>query len=220
MKSTDTAAGPELPPRGDRVTPNIYRCPDGVYRWVYAFDLLRSPSVFFTVCKVMCLSFGAVYLFVLLLSLGGLDGWAGLWDLTWPFLILLAVFLLISAVAYLIVAAGYGWSYVVLFEMSDTEVRHITVPKQLHRAQALGWLSAMAGLAAGRPAQVGLGLSVMARNSSTSAFAEVKTIKPRRSRHTIYVNQRLNRNQVYAEDADFDFVQNYILAHCVNANLK
>ena len=209
-----------MPSGGERVTENIYFCPDGAYRWIYELDMLHTPSIFITICKVLGLSFSIVYLFALLISLRDLDGWAELWRLTWPFLILIALFFVISIIAYLIVAATYGWKYVVLFEMNDTEIRHIVTSKQFQKAQAIAWLSVMAGIALGSPSQGGLGLSVMTRNSSTSVFANVKSVNPRRRRHTIYVDQMLNKNQVYADDADFAFVRDFIIAHCAGARVR
>lgn len=104
--------------------------------------------------------------------------------------------------------------------MTGDYVKHIQAPTQTKKTQAIGWLTAMAGLAAGSPSQVGLGLSVMTRNSSTSEFKNVKNVKVRPHRHAIYVNQLLNKNQVYAGDADFGFVQKFIVGRCVNAKIK
>ena len=113
-----------------------------------------------------------------------------------------------------------GWKYMVLFEMTEEYVRHIQMPKQFKRAQALGWLAMLAGRSTGKPAMAALGLDISARNTSTSEFKNVEVIKPRRRRNTIYVNQRLDRNQVYAEDADFDFVERFIMDHCTRAKVK
>ena len=33
----------------------------------------------------------------------------------------------------------------------------------------------------------------------------------------IYVNETLEHNQIYVDDADFDFVRNYIIERCRNA---
>ena len=49
------------------------------------------------------------------------------------------------------------------------------------------------------------------RDMSTSEFAKVKKVKANKALHTIWVNHLLERNQIYAEDADFDFVLQYIL---------
>ena len=51
----------------------------------------------------------------------------------------------------------------------------------------------------------------------TSELKNVSGLKVRKGRHTIYVNQTLNKNQVYAEDADFDFVERFLKEHCPGA---
>ena len=54
-----------IPSENDAVTERIRLCPDGVYRWFYSFSMLKNPAQLFTVWKVLGLSFGIVYLFVL-----------------------------------------------------------------------------------------------------------------------------------------------------------
>ena len=41
------------------------------------------------------------------------------------------VFLGIVVLSYIILAALYGWKYVVLFEMDETGITHIQLPKQV-----------------------------------------------------------------------------------------
>ncbi len=201
------------------VTKNIVYCPDGVYRWVYEYEMLKRPGLLFTVWRVMALSLGIVYAFVVLMDVVQdfeYVGFAGLWETTKVFLIILAVLLLISVVAYLFVAASYGWKYMVLFEMDETRVTHIHMPSQFQRAQALGWLTAMAGAVTANPTLMGQGLLASARNSMTSEFSKVRRVKPRRWLQTIYVIGLLNHNQVYAAAEDFDFVRDFILNHWKN----
>ena len=59
-----------------------------------------------------------------------------------------------------------------------------------------------------------------AKSSSKSNFKEVKTVKVRRKHNTIHVNQLFDKNQVYAEEADFDFVQKFITERCIKAKIK
>ncbi len=212
----------QIAQQGWSVTENIRLCPDGVYRWHYELNMLRNPAIILSVWKVLGVSFGAGFalLFVVDLFRGTIQSTADLGRAVMPFLILIAVFFVISMISYLILAAMYGWKYMVLFEMTEDYVRHIQMPRQFTRSQALGWLTMQAGRSFGKPAMAGLGLTVSARNTSISEFKNVVVIKPRRRRNTIYVNQRLDRNQVYAGDADFDFVEKFILDHCVKAKVK
>ena len=208
--------------KGTPVTENIYLCPDGVYRWYYEFPMLKNPTILFTVYKVLGLSFGIVYLLLLVMDgiQGNFDGWEGIWGLTKVFLILAAVFIVLGALGYLLVAAMYGGKYMVLFEMTDTYVKHTQLPKQFKKAQALGWLTAMAGLVGGRPSTIGAGILAATKNATTTEFNNVRTVKVSKRRRTIKVNQLLSKNQVYADGADFDFVRNYIVTRCGNAKVK
>ena len=199
---------------GEQVTEHIYLCGDGIYRWYYSVPMLKNPVILITVLKVMGLSFLIVYLITILMGLGDMiryPEWGVFWDLTKGFLILALVFLGITILAYLIVAACYGWEYIVLFEMDEEKVVHIVTPRQFKKAQALAWLTVLAGLAGGRLTTVGAGMLSASRSSSSSYFAAVAHVIPRRRWHVIKVNHRLNRNQVYAAPEDYDFVLNYIL---------
>lgn len=208
--------------QGRQVTENIWLCPDGVYRWTYEFRMLRNPTILFTVWKVLGIAFGVVFLFTLIIDLfqGNLHGLDDLWNSSKVFVILAGVFLVISVLAYLILAAVYGWKYQVLFEMTDEYVTHNQMPRQFEKASAIGWLTALAGLGRGNLSMAGLGLNTAVRSSSTSTLKSVRSIKVRRRRHTIYVNQLLEKNQVYAEDPDFAFVEQFLKEHCENAKIK
>lgn len=219
---TEAAGGSRKTGRAKRITENIWLCPDGVYRWNYEFDMLRNPTILFTVWKVLGISFGAVYLFVLILDLAQevVTSPAELWDASKVFVILAVVFFAISIIAYIIVAAVYGWKYQVLFEMTEEQVVHIQMPGQFKKAEAIGWLTAFVGAMAGKPQMVGLGISTAARDTKTSEFRSVEFVKVRRKRHTIHVDYLFDKNQVYAEDADFDFVEKFIKDRCIKAKIK
>ncbi|MBQ4383291.1 MAG: hypothetical protein II795_02315 [Firmicutes bacterium] len=208
--------------KGDKVTENIWRCPDGIYRWTYEYNMKRNPTILFTVWRVMGIAIGAVYLFILILNLfaGSLKSLNDLWQASKIIVLMIGIFFVLSIISYLILAALYGWKYQVLFEMTDTSVTHIQMPKQFKKTEAIGWLTMLAGVAAKKPYMVGLGLNVAAKNSSTSEFKNVETVKVRRKRNTIHVNQLLDKNQVYAEDADFDFVEKFITERCTKAKFR
>ena len=206
---------------GKKVTENIYLCPDGVYRWFYKFNMLKNPTILFTVWKVLGISFVIVIGFLLIADLaeGTIHSVSEILPVLKIFGILLSVFFVISIIGYLIVAAMFGWSYVVLFEMTDEYVKHIQAPKQLKKARELNKLTVLAGLMSKTSVTIGSGLLAGAKSSSTSVFKDVEVIRVRRKRDTIHVDQMLDKNQVYAEDADFDFVAEFIKARCVKAKI-
>ena len=207
--------------KGKKVTKNIVLCPDGIYRWVYEMPMLKNPTILFTVWKVLGIGFGAVFLVMILGDLfrGGNVGKSILGDLK-ILGIMVGIFLVISLIAYWIVSIMYHGRYTVLFEMDDKSVTHNQVTAQHDKAELVGKLTALVGISTGNLAAAGLGLNVAYNSSRDSVFTMVKSLKIREKRHVIYVNHTLMKNQVYAEDEDFDFVRRFIEAHCPQAKIK
>ena len=193
-------------------------CPDGKYRWVYDVPMLKNLSILFEVFWVLGVSFGIVWLFVLLL--GGCESnfrLSELWDITRGFLILIAVFLVLGCVAYFFVSWYYGWKYSILFIMDEKEVVHKQLPGTEGKARAIGKLTALGGVAGGKPGMVGMGILAATRTSMSTSYSSVRCIIPCRRQHLIKMRERFSRNMVFVADEDFDFVYQYLCDHCPNA---
>ena len=190
-------------------------CSDGKYRWAYEMNLLKNPTIFFTVLKVMMISIGIVWLFGLVIGIGdmSLD-----YFLFWTKLtgIMIGLFFVLTIIGVLIPAAILG-KYVVLFEMDENEVVHIQMPRQVKQAEVIGFITVLVGAMAKNPTTMGAGLLAASKSRSSSEFANVRRVKAYRKRNLIKVNQLFNKNQVYVADEDFDFVYNYIKSRCINA---
>lgn len=197
-----------------QATSHITLGPDGKYRWVYAYHLLKNPGIFLLVWKI---------LFGIFLALFGItflsDGFQWGWDHALENLPFLGYFLLgmtvVVALGYLIYAAVMGWRYTVAFELDAQGVLHQQIRAQAEKARKLGQLTSVAGLASGRLTTVGIGRNAQ-RTEMYSQFDKVRRVKAYPRRHTIKLNGLLEHNQVYAAKEDFDFVLNFILAHCPN----
>ncbi|MBO4384214.1 MAG: zinc ribbon domain-containing protein [Clostridia bacterium] len=214
-------AGAEGEITGKRVTENVYLCADGKYRWYYELPMMKNPTILFTVWKVLGISFGIVFLFVAFIdACDSVDFAESLWATAKIFLILVGIFFVISLIAYFIVAATYGFKYIVLFEMDDEQIVHIQCAKQFKKAQAIGWITMIAGALTGKPAMVGLGLQGAVKNSSTSDYGTIKKLRFKKRRDVIYISHGLSKNQIYAYPADYDFVADYIKSRCKNAKVK
>ena len=206
---------------GEKVTENIYLCPDGVYRWFYELNMLTNPTILFTVWKVILIAFGIVILFFLIMDLiqGVIRSVSDLWPALKLFAYLVPLFLVLAIFAYLIVAWTFGWKYIVLFEMDEERVSHIPTEKEFKKAQTLSWLTMLTAVAAKNRGAFSAGMLSGMKGPSTSIFKEVEYLRIRRKRHTIHVDQLLDKNQVYTEDADFDFVEKFIKDRCVKAKI-
>ena len=192
-------------------------CEDGKYRWLYEMNMFRNPTIILTVAKVLGgVLLGLWLVFGLLLS--AIEGnWDGLLGMTRVLGIVMGVMAVLLVIAYLILCWMYHGKYIVLFEMDEKSIKHIQLPRQFKRAQAMGLITALVGLAAKRPTTAGAGLLSATRQASTSDFKYVKKVKAYPHRHLIKVNETLNKNQVYAATEDFDFVLDWIRTRCINA---
>lgn len=191
-------------------------CEDGKYRWTYPLDMLKNPTILFVIFKIFGILF-SIPLLIALISAAVNNDLANIWDSFLKiWLIVIAVFFVIIIISYLIVVWMNGGKYIVHFTMDEKRIVHEQEPAQFDRARKVGLLAALVGIFAKRPSTVGAGALAASRSTSTSDFAKVRKIKPRRRQNLIKVNQTLERNQVYVTDEDFDFVLDFIRKHCPN----
>ena len=145
---------------------NIMMYPDGKYRWVYELNLYKSSAIFSEILKVLGITLVIVMLLMGIFSL--MDG-DGIMD-TLKFLgemggILLAIFIPLSIVSYLIYAYVTGGKYCVVFEMDEKGITHIQHPKDVKKTKLIGALTVLAGIAGGRPGIAGTGILAASRTA-------------------------------------------------------
>ena len=202
----------------DSINNRVKLYPDGKYRWIYEVPMLKNPSIIIDVFKVVGISLGIVWLFMVLLSVYDGDfSLESLLDISMVFVGLMLVFAVIVFLAYVILAWHYGWKYVVLFTMDKSEIVHQQMPYQVKKAQVLGALAAMIGGAAGNLGMVGTGVLAASRTTSISTLVRVNRLIPVRRMNLIKVNQKLHKNRIYVPDEDFNFVYDFLCQQCVNA---
>lgn len=199
---------------------NITMCNDGKYRWVYELDLYSSSAVFHEVWRViggLCLV-AAVIAFVA----GWMDGgfMDGLKSAAATGGGALALMFVLTVIGYFVFALMVNGKYCVLFEMDEAGVNHKQQEKHVKKSQLVGAITAIAGIASGRPGVAGTGILAAARTSLYTSFDDVKELEILPKEHLIRLNETMSRNQVYAEDEDFNFVADFLRAHCRNAKVK
>ena len=189
-------------------------CDDGKYRWIYAMNMWKNPTILFLILKIFygIFAVGGVLLVITSLTQPAYEG--KLWENLGYFLIFVAFFTVLILIAYSIVAAMYGGKYIILFTMDEQGITHEQVKEQARKARKLGALTAAVGAGRGSLSMMGLGASVAARTSMSSDFSMVRSVKAYKWRNVIKIREILSNNQVYARDEDFDFVYNYIREHC------
>lgn len=193
---------------------------DGFLRWAYEVNMWKNPTIFITAAKVLLLAAMAPVLLVVILTLVESGIRESLNSLLVVSAYVIGIMLALLALAYPLIAILNGGKYCVVFEMDDQGVKHTQMEKQFRKSQILSMLTVLAGMASGSPQTAGAGLLAGAKRSSYSQFSKVKKIVARPRRHVIYVNESLNRNQVYVSPGDYGRVLEYILARCPKAKVS
>ena len=192
------------------------------YMILVLLTLLKNPIILLTIWKILGIAALIILVFSFLIEVfdGNAAGWFINYLLTPEVLIIPGILFGLSMIAYLIVAVIYGWKYIVLFEMDDNGVEHIQMQKQFKKAEGLTWLVAMAGLAAGNFTTAGAGMLAGSKKVSRTNFADVKKVKRKSRFHCIMLNEIIERNQLYVDDTDIEFVWNFVRKKCINASFS
>lgn len=211
----ETAAEePASQPQGRKVTENIVFGTDGKYHWHYEFKLMKNPTILKVLWKIFFWIFVAMWAFLSIINaLQGHFNFKDFLDFSKIFLFILTGVEVLVAISYLIYAAMQGWKYCVMFEMDGEGVTHTQMPSQFKKSQAAAAVLVFMGAVAGKPGAMGTGILSGTKSSMKSSWSSVKSIEIFRKHDTIKVNERLNKNQVYALPEDFEFVENFIKSH-------
>ena len=201
---------------------NITMCTDGKYRWVYELNLYKNPAIIKEVGRGMLISLAIVL--ALIFGFEMIDG-IGTFAEKLQYVaelagILLTILLVITILGYLLYSYMMGGTYCALFEMDENGICNKAQEKHIKKAELIGAITVIAGIASGRPGVAGTGMLASARTSMYTRFDSVKELEILPKQHLIRLNEKLSRNQVYAEDEDFAFVADYIRSRCRNAKVK
>ena len=220
-----TPVGKELPKTeavnqlsNQLVSPGLTMGGDGTLRWIYEMNMWKNPTLVITIWKVLLLTSLVPALFVFFLTLS--DG------LGTAILVFLKIMAIVAGIvtglmllAYPFVAMINGGKYCVIFEMDDKSVKHIQMQKQFQKSQVLSMVVVLAGVMTGNIRATAAGMLAGSKQSSLSSFEKVESITVNEKRHVIYVNEKLSRNQIYADPEDFLFVRDFIINRCKKAKV-
>ena len=201
---------------------NITMCTDGKYRWVYELNLYKNPAIIKEVGRGILISL--VIVLALIFGFEMIDG-IGTFAEKLQYVaelagILFAIMLVITILGYLLYSYMMGGTYCALFEMDENGICNKAQEKHIKKAELISAITVIAGIASGRPGVVGTGMLASARTSIYTRFDSVKELEILPKQHLIRLNEKLSRNQVYAEDEDFAFVADYIRTRCRKAKVK
>lgn len=201
-----------------QVSPGVVLGEDGVLRWVYELNMWKNPTLVITIWKVLMLASFVPALLIFFLNLGDGIGYAFLAFVKIMFFVA-GIVTGLMLLAYPLVAIMNGGIYCVIFEMDDKSVKHIQMQKQFKKSQILAMIVSIAGVMTGNIQATAAGMLSGSKQSTLSSFEKVKSITVNEKRHVIYVNEKLTKNQVYADSDDFAFVSNTIISRCKKAKV-
>ncbi len=185
---------------------------EGKYVWVYELPMQKSFFLLFEVWKVLGIGAAAVIILLAVINLIDGSGIGGMVAAIGTGAVCFALLMLLSIPAYYIVTRANNGMYTVLFEMDEAGVDHIQL--KTDKAKALEALTVFAGMRTGSRTTAGAGVLSAAGGTLYSAFSNVKSVRAVRGKNLIILKGKLIRNQVYADDENFDFVLDYIVRHC------
>ena len=199
----------------------IFRDDQGAYHWVYHMDMMRNPVPLFTIMKI----FFFIYLGIGVLTGGyalidGAEPMDALKAFAVPALGINAFFVVISLIAWFILMATRGGRYVFEFLRTEDKVVTLQTHEERKKAQKLAKFTFVLGLLDGNLSTMGVGMAAAAGSAFTSNYTDVKAVIAKRRQDLIKVNNVLQRNTIYAEPHQYEFVWNYITSHCPNAKIK
>ncbi len=195
---------------------SILQKEQGKFFWVYEMPMLKSFFLLFEVWRALGAAFLTVAALMVIINLVSGNGAGSLWEVLMPPLIPFAIIMVLSVPAYYIVTKANNGRYTVLFEMDDEGIDHIQIKTE--KARALDLLTVFVGKAAGNRTATAAGMLSASGGSLYSRFSSVRKIRAYPGKHLITLTGRLVRNQVYADDEDFDFVYDYIVSRCPGAD--
>lgn len=172
---------------------------DGKYRWTYEMNVITNLTIFLLIWKIFFFIFLGIFGFLLLADIKHTDRLPK--DLKFTGLFLLGMTAMVW-VGILIYAAMIGGKYCVEFEMDENGVLHRQAAWQVKKLN--------------KAMRFSLRYRTMTKTEMYSDFSRVRKIKAYPKLNVIKVNEAFGHNQIYAHDEDFEFIRDYITAHCGN----
>jgi len=204
--------------KGEAISSNIRRCPDGVYRWVYEYNLWKRSTILWEIIRFLLIVDLVQLVILLIVDIPGI-GLLGALKRELPEAgILFAIMSVLAVLAYGVYALLNNGKYLVLFEMGEESIMHTRMAKTVKKPELVEWLWAANEILESRVLSTTLSIKTASTASMDSLYSEVRSFKALDRQHTILLKCELTSNQIYAYPEDYEFVKDYIYQHCGRIN--
>lgn len=186
---------------------------DTPYTWTYQYSLYRHPAdnfrtIFWALLATLVITWTIVS------CINACEN--GIGSLSGSFLFLIIAIggvVVLSYLGSLFIAFVNGGKYTVMFEMDDKKIIHrqLTTPGD-RQDKVVKSSIVIALLTLGHGARTPFINQIKAKSRivCTTSWSKVVQVVPHRSQHLICLKERVGTNKIYASDADYDFILNYI----------
>lgn len=195
----------------NRVNQDFRLCDDGVYRWVFVYDLWKNYTVILEIEKFLIIICLAIMIILGVLETPEKGFVKRLLSAAEEAGVMLAIITVLLVVSYPIYCFLNKGKYCVLFEMDDSSIMHTRMEKEVKHEELVEWLWAANEILDSRLLSTGLSIATASSASMETIFADVRKVTVSERGKTITLICRATRNQVYVPDEEFEFVKNFIL---------
>ena len=198
---------------------------EGTYIWIYEMDMKNNRSLYNLIVRIITVVTAVPLCFLLFLFIRDsirhhyID-----WD--WGKQVgliclgVIAVMYLLTKLSYWYISKTYQGTYLMLFNMDEEGISFKQVDDQKEKNRLIGLTAAMTGMALNNPGMASTGLLLADGGNLHTRYEKVRRIIISEKENYIGLKTLVTYNMIYADDADFEFVKEYLLAHCRKASVS
>ena len=193
----------------DSIPEGVQQCADGKFRWAYEVNMYTNPTIFYAIANMFIIAYLICLVLFVVITLC-MDE-----DVLMAPLVVTGIFafiFLVTIPCYYGYAAWVGGRYAVMYTMDEQGIETRQMPQNIKKNQVIASIAGMVGAMKGDLSMMGLSMNIANTQVIKTDFKHVREVKAAPHRHLIKLSASwYDKNHIYVDEADYDFVYNYIL---------
>ena len=218
MSQPQTADSPAAPYNPGELSTRVQLCPDGKYRWTYDLNLVKNPTVFIDLIKVFSVITFCFWLLMVSVSLIKSGHRYRLDEFligTKTILLVYAIMVFICIISYIVVIRINHGYYHLKFIMDEEGITYQQLESTTKKGERIAAAAVILDTDNAAAALAAI------QYEWTARYPKVRSVKTRRRRHLIKVNEILTKNRIYVDNPeDYEFVLHYVRDRCPKVKKK
>lgn len=207
---------------------NLQQLPQGMFydaqggiHWHYTRKMIRHPEILLKFLKIYSILIAAAFVFVGIIRCIEEEDIEVLGEMLIPMLIIFAAGVAGSIIIWLIVCAVRGGKEEMDFVLNDREIAYVIDPKRAEKNRKIAAVGEVAGLLAGDPSLM-MQAEIAGENAGGvgSPLNSITLIDARRKSEMMWVKVNIERNAIYINPHQYDFILQTLKRRCPNAVVK